>query len=197
MKLTSNIDETIQCLKFGGIVVYPTETSYGIGCDATNTDAVARIFEIKKRKNGKGASMLLPIGQMPDIYGLYFPEAIRKVAEKYWPGPLTIVCKLQGETSLSSSLFTTGERAFRRSSHIIANTLVDSLGVPLVSTSANISGEPGLYSAQEIFGRFSREFIQPDLIFDAGTLPKRAPSTLIAWDDAHGIVVLRQGDIEI
>lgn len=197
MKLITDIRETIDVLRSGGVVVYPTETSYGIGCNAMNANAVARVFEIKQRKEGKGAGMLLPEGQSPDRYGLEFPEPMKQLAKKYWPGPLTIVCKLTGETPLSSPCFTDGERAFRRSSHPIANALVDGLGVPLVSTSANISGEPELYSAQEIFDRFSRELIQPDLIFDAGVLPKRAPSTLVAWDDARGVVVLRQGEIVI
>lgn len=195
MKLTTDFDAAIACLKSGGVIVYPTETSYGIGCDATNEAAVARVFEIKQRKEGKGASMLLPEGQTPDRYGLEFPESMKQLAKKHWPGPLTIVCQLRGETPLSSSLFTPGERAFRRSSHPIANALVDALGVPLVSTSANISGESELYSAPEIYDRFRGESIQPDMIFDAGVLPKRAPSTLIMWDDARGVVVLRQGEI--
>ena len=197
MQLTSDIDLAISVLKSGGVVVYPTETSYGIGCDATNANAVAKVFEIKQRRGGKGAGMLLPIGQTPDQYGLEFPEPMKQLAKKHWPGPLTIVCRLREQTPLSSSSFTHGERAFRRSSHPIANALVDALGVPLVSTSANISGEPELYSAKEIYDRFSREAIQPDIIFDAGELPKRAPSTLITWDDARGVVVLRQGEIEV
>lgn len=198
MKLTSDLDLAISTLKSGGVVVYPTETSYGIGCDATNTDAVAKVFEVKQRKEGKGASMLLPEGQTPDQYGVEFPETMKQLAQKHWPGPLTIVCQLRGATPLSSPSFTPGERAFRRSSHPVANALVDALGVPLVSTSANISGEPELYSAKEIYDRFSREAIQPDVIFDAGELPKRAPSTLIMWDDARGEVkVLRQGEITV
>lgn len=198
VQLTADIDLAISTLKSGGVIVYPTETSYGIGCDATNADVVAKVFEVKQRKEGKGAGMLLPNGQTPDQYGLDFPEPMKELAKKHWPGPLTIVCQLRGETPLSSSSFTPGERAFRRSSHPIANALVDALGVPLVSTSANISGEPELYSAKEIYDRFSRESIQPDVIIDAGELPKRAPSTLITWDDARGAVkVLRQGEITV
>ncbi len=141
--------------------------------------------------------MLLPEGKFPNQYGLEFPKPMKELAEKYWPGPLTMVCKLTGETSLSSSCFTDGERAFRRSSHPIANALVDGLGTPLLSTSANISGEPELYSAQAIFDRFIIEELQPDLIFDAGTLPQHPPSTLIVWNDEKGIVVLRQGEIVV
>ena len=198
MKLTIDIDEAITCLKSGGIVVYPTETSYGIGCDATNADAVAKVFEIKKRPLEKGVTVLLSSNDPFGDSFLSWRSELRNIATRHWPGPLNIVCPIEPTTSIAPRCFTDRTIAIRRSSHSIANALVDALGVPLVSTSANISGEPELYSAQEIYDRFNRESIQPDMIFDAGALPKRAPSTLIAWDDARSeIVVLRQGEIEV
>ncbi len=198
MKLTTNIQETIEALQRGGVVVYPTETSYGIGCDATNADAVARIFAMKGRSYAKGITAILPAGSMGEEFGLIVPPALRALADTHWPGPLTIVLPVGTSSPIVPDYFIDGTFAVRRSSHPIANALVDALGVPLVSTSANISGEPELYSAQDIFDRFSRESLQPDLIFDAGTIPSRPPSTLIAWDTvAKKIIVLRQGEIWI
>lgn len=198
MKLTQDLNEAIDVLKSGGVVVYPTETSYGIGCDATNADVVARVFAIKHRPEGKGVTLLVPSN---DPYGSSFatwqPELLA-LAERFWPGALNIALPIREGASIAPQCLTDRTIAIRRSSHAIAVALVDGIGVPLVSTSANISGEPELYSAQEIFDRFSRESIQPDLIFDAGEIPKHAPSTLVAFDDTRGeVVVLRQGEIEI
>lgn len=197
MKLTSDLDLVISVLQSGGVIVYPTETTYGIGCDATNVAAVDRIFAMKGRPQAKGVTALLPKDEWGDRIGLVWPPALRVLAEKHWPGALNVVLPAIAPSEIVPAYLTNGTLAVRRSSHPIANALVDALGVPLVSTSANISGESELYSAKEIFDRFSRETIQPDIIFDAGELPKRAPSTLITWDDARGVVVLRQGEIEV
>lgn len=198
MKLTTDIQEAIATLQSGGVIVYPTETSYGIGCDATNIAAVDRIFAMKGRPQAKGVTALLPKDEWGARIGLVWPPALRALAEKHWPGPLNVVLPAIAPSEIVPAYLTNGTLAVRRSSHPIANALVDGLGVPLVSTSANISGEPELYSAQEIFDRFSREPFQPDLIFDAGTLPIHPPSTLVTWDDAaQKIVVLRQGEIRI
>jgi L-threonylcarbamoyladenylate synthase len=197
MKLTTDIQEAIAVLRSGGVIVYPTETSYGIGCDATNERAVLRVFEIKHRAPGKGVTLLLSMNERFGDSFATWNQHLLDLAMKFWPGPLNVICPIKPESSIASLCATEQTIAVRRSSHPIANALVDELGAPLVSTSANISGEPELYSAQEIFDRFSREALQPDCIFDAGLLPKRAPSTLVAFDDARGVVVLRQGEIVV
>ncbi len=198
MHLTSDLDFAISVLKSGGVVVYPTETSYGIGCDATNTEAVARVFAIKHRPEGKGVTVLLPTNDSFGDRVVTWRSELRDLAAKFWPGALNIVLPVRNDSSIAQQCLTNETVAVRRSSHDVANALVDALDVPLVSTSANISGEPELYNAQEIYDRFNDESLQPDVIFDAGELPKRAPSTLIAWDDTLlEVVVLRQGEIEI
>ncbi|MFA6018040.1 MAG: L-threonylcarbamoyladenylate synthase [Patescibacteria group bacterium] len=199
MFLTQDIDDAISVLQSGGIVVYPTETSYGIGCDATNATAVLKVFSIKHRAEGKGVTVLLPSN---DAFGESFVtwnDALRLIAEKFWPGPLNIILSMQpSSSSIAEQCCTNGTIAVRRSSHEIANKLVDALEVPLVSTSANISGEKELYSAQEIFDRFAKESEQPDCILDAGTIETNLPSTLVAWDEeTKKVVVLRQGAITI
>lgn len=194
MKLTTDIQEAIDVLCSGGVIVYPTETSYGIGCDATNASAVARVFAVKHRPEGKGVTVLLPSN---DLFGdrcVVWRSELRDLAKTHWPGALNIVAPIHPETSIASQCFTHRTLAVRRSSHAIASALADAIGVPIVSTSANISGDPELYSARDIFHRFSSEAIQPDCIFDAGVLPKRAPSTVVAWDNARGVVALRQGE---
>jgi len=197
MKLTTNIQAMIEVLKSGGVVVYPTETSYGLGCDATNSDAVARIFAMKGRPKAKGVTALLPKDEWGDRIGLVWPPELRVLAEKHWPGPLNIVLPAVAPSKIVPAHLTNGTLAVRRSSHPIANALVDALGVPLVSTSANISGEPDQYSAQAIFDRYMQQTLRPDLVFDAGEIPTTAPSTLVKLGDDGAIVVLRQGEIVV
>lgn len=198
MFLTQNIESAISVLQSGGTVVYPTETSYGIGCDATDAEAVAKVFVIKHRPEGKGVTVLLPSNDPSGESFVVWNDALRSLAEKFWPGPLNIILSMQPSSSIAEQCCTNGTIAVRRSNNEIANKLVDALGIPLVSTSANISGEKELYSAQEIFNRFSKESIQPDCIFDAGTIDSNLPSTLVAWDEvAKKVVVLRQGEIRI
>ena len=197
MKLTTNVQEMIDVLKSGGVVVYPTETSYGLGCDATNVEAIARIFAMKGRPAQKALAALLPSNDWGEAYGLQWPPELRALADKYWPGALNIVLPIRGATTLPQKYLFDRTLAVRHSSHPIASALVDGLSAPLISTSANISGEPDQYSAQAIYDRYMQQALRPDLIFDAGEIPKTAPSTLVKLSDDGAVVVLRQGEIVV
>lgn len=197
MKLTTNVQEVIEVLKSGGVVVYPTETSYGLGCDATNAEAIARIFAMKGRPAQKALAALLPSNDWGEAYGLQWPSALRVLVEAHWPGALNIVLPIRGATTLPQKYLFDRTLAIRHSSHPIASALVDGLNAPLISTSANISGEPDQYSAQAIFDRYMQQTLRPDLVFDAGEIPKTAPSTLVKLGDDGTVVVLRQGEVVI
>lgn len=196
MHLTTDINVVISTMQSGGVVVYPTETTYGIGCDATNAAAVARVFAVKHRPEGKGVTLLTASSDpWGDMVAQWRPE-LRMLAERFWPGALNVVLPMREDSLVVPQCCTGTTISLRQSSHPIASALANGLGAPLVSTSANISGEPERYNTQEIFDRFSQEALQPDLIFDAGTLPHRPPSTLITWDEAtQRVIVLRQGEI--
>ncbi len=197
MLLTKDTDHAITTLKSGGVIVYPTETSYGLGCDATNTDAVARIFAMKGRPENKGVTVLLPEDYEGKDFGIVWSDAAKALAKKFLPGALNIILSVRSTTPLAHRCLTNNTIAVRRSSHPIATALVDALSVPLVSTSANISGEPDSYSAEDIYKRFLQQTLRPDCIIDAGKIPKHAPSTLVQIADDGAIVVLRQGEIVI
>lgn len=197
MKLTMNVQEMIDVLKSGGVVVYPTETSYGLGCDATNAEAIARIFAMKGRPAQKALAALLPSNDWGEVYGLQWPSALRALADKHWPGALNIVLPVHGATPLPQKYLLDRTLAVRHSSHPIASALVDGLNASLISTSANISGEPDQYSAQAIYDRYMQQTLRPDLVFDAGEIPKTAPSTLVKLSDDGAIVVLRQGEVVV
>lgn len=196
MKLTTDVQEAIDVLKFGGVVVYPTETSYGLGCNATNAQAIAKIFAMKGRPAVKAIAAILPSHDWGETYGLQWPPALRALADQHWPGALNIVLPVRGSV-IPPKYVLDGTFAVRHSSHAIASALADGVGAPIVSTSANISGEPDQYSAHAIYDRYMQQTLRPDLVFDAGEIPKTAPSTLVKLSDDGAVVVLRQGEIVV
>lgn len=182
----NNIKEAVQILKRGGTVVFPTETAYGLAADATNKKAVKHIFKLKERPLEKSLPWIAASLSMTKKYVTFSPPAL-KLVKKYWPGPLTIVLpRKKGR----------GTVALRVSGNIIAQKLSADLKKPIISTSANISGEPTCYSAEEVEKQFAKKSLQPDLLLDGGILKKNKPSTIIKIEK-NKIVVLRQGAVKI
>lgn len=193
--LPEQIAEAVALLRAGGVLLYPTETSYGIGCDGTNEDAVARVFALKGRPPGKGVTVLLPSLADADRYVRLTPFA-RALAESYWPGALNIVAPAAQDSPLSPLCATNGTHAVRLSSHPVASALARELGRPLVSTSANLAGKPELYAVKDIFDTFFSQPMMPDGMIDAGDLPRVPPSTVVKVD-RDGVRVLRQGSVVV
>jgi len=164
-----------QLLQKGGVIAYPTETVYGIGCSAFNAEAVNRIYRLKNRDPSKAliliAADIIQISELVET----IPEQAEKLIESFWPGPLTLVFKASSRLQ---------EFAFRKSKTIavripdcaICLALLKSCGFPLVSTSANLSGEPEATTAKEVADTFGDQL---DMIIDGGRTPSRAPSTVV------------------
>lgn len=190
-----DIDVAVAILKQGGVVVYPTETSYGMGCDATNVAAVERIFIIKQRAQVKGLSSILPSLADATKYIQLRPYT-KRLVEYYWPGPLTIVAPKVETSPLSPLCENGGTHAVRVSSHPVAAALARKLGRPIVATSANISGKPDAYDPAQIVAAYEAEPEQPDAYIDGGILPVVPPSTIVQVRP-EGINVLRQGGIVV
>jgi len=191
------IDEIVSALKRGKIVVYPTETFYGIGCDATNAQAVAKIFKIKGRQRNKALPFLVSDIKMARKY-LRFNRQAKMLAAKFWPGPLSLVLDFNAngrkifKKSINQKSFDAGARI---SSNKIAALIVKKLGKPLISTSANLSGWPAASEAKTVIKYWQRRKFKPDVIIDAGKLPPSFGSTLA--DARSGkIIILRKGDLE-
>ena len=180
----------VSILKQGGVIAYPTETVYGLGCDPRNAKALARIFRIKGREKGKpvllAASSVAQAKCVAEIRG-----TARSLAEKFWPGPLTLILpaveKIMGRKDI----------AIRVSSDSMVQELCRRFRFPIVSTSANHSGETAARSAKTIIEMFGRERVAPDLLIDAGTLPKRAASTIVRIADDGKIDMVRAGAIRV
>src|SRR3989338_7601217 len=176
-----------QALGDGAIAIFPTETCYGLGCDATDETAIKRIFEIKKRNRKKALPIIVSNLQTASKY-CYITGTAKTLIQKFMPGPLTLVVK--AKSNLPKALTAnSGKIAFRISGNKTANALAKELGKPIVATSANIEGKKEIYSGKEAIEKFAQ---CADVIIDAGALPKRKPSTVY---DVASHKILRAGKI--
>ncbi len=177
------LDESVRVLQKGGVIVYPTETSYGIGADATNKKAMQKVFRIKGRETGKPLSVLMASQRMTKEYAHLSSDALR-LWKKFFPGALTIIVRGKGEAPVG----------VRVSSHPFARALVRSFGRPVTATSANRSGTPSLLDPNAIVRTFFFQQVKPDLVINAGVLPKHPASTVV---DCTGksVRILRKGPI--
>lgn len=198
MRIISEIEiqdpEITKLLMDGQTIIYPTETSYGLGCDATNQAAVAKIFKIKERDPLKPLLVIVSSLEQIKPY-IIWDERLKIIEQKYWPGPLTIMLPAQSQTNLAEGIVSqSGWLAFRISSHPVARTLAQAAGVPLVSTSANKAGEKTLYSPLTIIETFSHSTTRPDIVINGGDLPETPASTIVKLTTA-GFEIIRQGQI--
>lgn len=186
--------EAVKHLRAGHLVIYPTETAYALGADITNECAVRKIFRAKGRTKNKALPMIAASLAMAERYG-NFSSMLKKLAKKYWPGPLTIVTPAKPKSIAKSVIGKDKTVAIRVSSHSLARLLSQRLGRPLVATSANISGYGNIYSVKSLKKSFAGA---PATIYllSGGTLPRRQPSTIIALKNGK-LIVLRRGAIRV
>lgn len=190
-----SLEEIILALKLGKTIVYPTETCYGLGCDATNTEAVEKIFAIKQREERKSVLVIVSDIEMAKRYVSWSPK-IQELADKYWPGPLTIVTDLVNGHEFAPGVIRDRTIAFRVTEHPLAQQMCRLLDGPLVSTSANIAGQESPYDIRSVLTMFEGQPHQPDIIIDGGELPYQNPSTIVKLV-GDTIEVLRQGEIVV
>jgi L-threonylcarbamoyladenylate synthase len=190
MTEASRITEAITVLENGGVLVYPTETVYGIGCDPLNVDACNRIQSIKKRLTPKPFLLLASTIDQVTAFNGELDDVAARLADIFWPGPLTIVMTPTHEIP-SHLLGNTGGVAFRVSNHPVATALADGLGRPLISTSANSAGESPLLTYEDTCAQF--ETIA-DLILENPAPYHGKPSTVIDLTGRH-LAIIREGTI--
>ncbi|MEK7108165.1 MAG: L-threonylcarbamoyladenylate synthase [Patescibacteria group bacterium] len=189
-----DMERAIATLKNGGVIVFPTETSYGIGCDATNAHAVARIMQIKRRPADQSLPSIVADRAMAAAYGTIDP-ALEPILSVHWPGPLTVVLS-NPHPSLAPHCLHHGTVALRISSHPTAHALVQALGRPVVATSANVHGLPMAYTVEEARRQFAGQEDQPDVYLDGGVLPEVPASMIIECVNGE-IVVHRKGSFKL
>ncbi|HAT03665.1 MAG TPA: threonylcarbamoyl-AMP synthase [Candidatus Magasanikbacteria bacterium] len=190
-----SIPDIVLALKAGKTLVYPTETCYGLGCDATNQVAIEHIFEIKHRQRNKPMLVVAADISLMMEY-VVWDETLQKIADRYWPGPVTVVVQAQGRLLPLGVVGEDGTLAFRITKHPLAAELSRSLDAPIVSTSANIASLESPYDISSIVSMYGGAEMQPDIIIDAGELPYESPSTVVRVKDGR-MRVLRQGEIVV
>jgi L-threonylcarbamoyladenylate synthase len=188
------VKAAVECLKAGGLLIFPTETTYGAGVDATNQDAVSKLLAYKSRREGKPLSIAVTDLAMAEQF-VEVNESAKRLYERFLPGPVTVVSKSKGIVAegVASEYGTIG---IRMSSHPLVAEIVKAFGKPITATSANGSGEKRPYTVQDIYdGLSEKQKSLIDVVLDAGTLPPNPPSTVIDTT-LDTPVVFRQGDIK-
>lgn len=183
------LKEAVDVMKKGGLIIYPTETCYGIGADATNMKSIEKIYEIKSRDPSKSIPILVSSLNMIKKYGVV-TKKIEFLVKKFMPGPLSIVIKKKKPISDTNQ----EGISFRISSHPVASSLVKLFKKPVTATSANISGHHSIYGIKKIIDVFKNKV---DVILDCGDLPINVPSTCIDMTSEDNVKVIREGPIPV
>ena len=186
------LKKCIETINKGGLVIFPTETVYGIGANAYNEEAVRKIYEVKMRPDEKPLSIMVSSIDEISKYAIISNEIEDKIIKKYMPGPITIVLKKKPGVFdyISSGKDTIGIRI--PDNEIILKILKEAK-LPIVAPSANISGKPSGIILSEILKDFDGKV---DICIDGGKAKLSEPSTIVKVVD-NKPVILRQGRIKI
>lgn len=189
------MNQAVAILLKGGLLVYPTETVYGAGVNATNQGAVDKLLQYKSRREGKPLSIAVTDIDMARKFVDVNDQAAR-LYQQFLPGPMTVVSNVKSASGLAEGVPSEfGTLGIRISSYSLVTELVNKLAKPITATSANASGKRRPYSVDQILDNLSkkqRSLI--DLVIDAGTLPVRPPSTVVDTTLSTP-VIFRQGSL--
>jgi L-threonylcarbamoyladenylate synthase len=189
----NNIEEAIKVIKEGGIVIFPTDTAFGIGCRVDDEKAVERLFEIRKRPPAQATPVLFDSLERVKEYVLQYDEAVEKLMNKYWPGALTIV--LPCITSKVPSMVRGGGTTLgvRIPDHPVVLELVRGAGIPILGPSANFHGELTPYT----FDTLDKELLKlADYYLEGKTKGIGLASTVIDASTKPWKII-RQGAVKI
>lgn len=185
-----DLQQALCVLRKGGVILYPTDTVWGIGCDATNADAVARVYEIKKRVDSKAMLVLLDGAGKLQGYVDKVPETAWLLLEaSEGQRPMTIIYP-KAKNLAPNLLAEDGSVGIRITSEPFTKALCEQLRHPIVSTSANISGEPTAKTFKEI----SQELLETvDYVcqFRRNDTTTYKPSSIIKIDEKERITIIR------
>lgn len=172
--------KAVKILEYGGIIAYPTDTLYGVGCDALNEEAVKRVYEIKGRDYSKPMSIAVSNIQMLEKYAT-ITEGVRLILEKILPGPYTVLLL---KKDIVSNLLTSGSEyiGVRIPDHDLILKIIEQFAKPIITTSANLSGEKDITKYEDI--------ILPVDYIVKGECKYNLPSTVF---DPINKKILRQG----
>ncbi len=179
-------------LRKGGVILYPTDTLYGLGADAFSDAAVEKVYVIKGRDSQKPMHAIFADLEMVKEYA-EMNDIARKLAERFLPGPLTLVLKkkIGIDTGIGRGIETIGVRI---PGNAFCVDVARSFGKPFTATSANLAGFNTEHSIEKILEQLGNQAKDIAIAIDAGILPPKLPSTVVNVSTGHS-VILRQGAI--
>ena len=184
----ADVEKAVRFLRSGGVVVFPTDTLYGLGADAFSIPALERIFTIKLRPAETSLPLLVSCWDQVETVTRQTPDAARRLARRFWPGPLTLVLPKAEQLPVR----VTGGKdtvAVRMPDHPVALAIIRRFGRPITGTSANRSGQQDLLDYKSVKAELGKDV---DYIVQSGPQPKGAPSTVIDLTTEFP-TLLRQG----
>ncbi|MCL4437226.1 MAG: L-threonylcarbamoyladenylate synthase [Thaumarchaeota archaeon] len=184
---TDDLTEAADIVKKGGVVIYPTDTLYGIGCNPYNEEAIEKVVRLKRRGAQPLPVLCSDIGRAETL--VHLGETGRQLANRFWPGGLTIVAKAIDKNLPSRLTGSSGTLGVRVPDHQGALKLISLCGGCLIGTSANISGEPALETPEEILEVFDEKF---DALIYGGEKSLGTPSSVVDVVDGN-LRIVREG----
>ena len=181
------IKKASKIINKGGIVVFPTDTVYGIGCDPYNKKSVKKIYEIKSRDFSKPLPVLVYSREVAEKIA-NFDERTKKIVEKFWPGQLTVIVEVK-DLELKKSLNLSNKIALRVPDHRCTLDLLEKCNF-LVGTSANISGDKPFTNPEDCLKNLSNY----DIFVDGGIISSKSESTIIEIVEEQ-IKIIRKGSL--
>ena len=191
MKVNCNdegIRKSVEIIENGGVIIFPTDTVYGIGCNPYDANAVKKIYEIKSREKIKSLPVLVSSIEIVKQISI-IDEFTEKIIKKYWPGPLTLILKLK-DKNLKKSLNLEDKIAVRIPNSVCTLKLLNKCNL-LVGTSANVSGDSSFTDPQECMKNVKNY----DIFVDGGTITSKGESTIIEIENEK-IHVIREGALK-
>lgn len=188
------VKDAIKELRVGDVILYPTDTLYGLGADAFSDEAVAKVYAIKGRDEQKPMHCIVADMKMAGEYAQVNDYA-RLLAKRFSPGPLTLILKKQKElkTGIARGIKTLG---IRIPDHPFCIALARSFGKPYTATSANRSGETPARGVSRVLAQLGPAVGMLALVLDAGELPEKLPSTVVDISGPRPLI-LREGAIPV
>lgn len=189
----NEIDKVAKNIMDGKIVVFPTETVYGVGTNAYNENSCKMIYKIKNRDEAKPLIVLISNYEMLNDIVDEANELEKKIMENFWPGPLTIVLRKKKDSKIPN-IITAGKEyvGIRMTSGKVATELIEKSGVPIVAPSANLSGNPTGKKMKNIINELGDKV---DYILDFGDIEEEGKESTVIKIEKNKIKILREGKI--
>lgn len=187
----SLVNYVAERIRQGSVAALPTDTFYGLAVDPYNLHAVERVYEIKERGRHKPLSLLIESVDQAEDLAHELPDDFFLLAEKFWPGPLTMIVRAASRLPLKVTA-NSGNIAVRMPESAVALAVVRALKCPVTATSANLAGFVECTTADAVIAQMG-ERVQ--LLVDGGSTPRSVPTTIVNLTDSGKWSLMREGAI--